>query len=178
MFATAVVGLRLLIIGCALAVEVPPTVVVDFNRSTLVSLPKQPHKIFVRDPALLHVAVSPDGVILTGLDCGEISIVILDDKGTVVMESAVRVETPTSLFNVASNAYDCAPLRKLVGVASDGGGTVANAKASGSDAAQSTVSNPIKPTGENGLQPTRNDICMAMVADSLHIDASLWSSDI
>lgn len=152
--ATAVGGLQFLVLGCALAVEAPPTVIVDLNRSNLVSLPKQPHKVIVRDPALLQVTVSPDGVILTGLDRGETSMVVLDDSGTVVMESTVRVESPSDpdIFiqhGLERRAYHCAPLCKLVSVASDGSGT--NARTSDSAAGQSTDSNQTKLTGGKGL---------------------------
>jgi hypothetical protein len=154
--ATAVVGPRFLIVGCALAVEAPPTVVVDLNRSNLLSLPKQPHRVIVGDSTLLQVTLSTDGVILTGLDRGETSMIVLDDRGTVVMESTVRVESPSDpdIFiqhGLERRAYHCAPLCKLVSVASDGGGTGTNAKTSDSAAGQSTDTNQTKLTGGKGL---------------------------
>jgi hypothetical protein len=158
MLATAVVGLRFLVVGCASAVEAPLTIVVDLSRGRLVCLSKRARKVIVSDPAVLQVTISTDGMILTGLDLGETTMVVLDERGTVVMESTVRVESASEpdIFvqrGLERRAYHCAPLCKLVSVTSDGGGggTGANAKTNNSAAARSTDSNQTQPAGGKGL---------------------------
>jgi Flp pilus assembly secretin CpaC len=113
MLATAVVGLRFLVVGCASAVEAPLTIVVDISRGRLVCLSKQARKVIVSDPAVLQVTISTDGMILTGLDLGETTMVVLDERGADVMESTVRVESASEpdIFvqrGLERRAYHCA----------------------------------------------------------------------
>lgn len=158
LLAAAVAAPQLPALDSARAAETPPTIVVDLNRSKLVSLQRQPHKVIVGDPALLQVTVSPDGVTLTGLDLGETTMAVIDDGGAVVMKSTVRVESAAApdIFvqrGLESRVYHCAPLCNLVSAASDGGGggSSANARTSDSAAAQSTDANQTKPAGGKGL---------------------------
>ena len=132
-------------------------VVVDLNRSRLLELPKAPHKVVVSDPALLGVSISPDGVILTGLDRGETTVDILDDSGAVVMKTTVRVEAHTETditvqHGLERRTYHCAPHCSLLDTVNDQGSVAANAGTSTTAAAPSPAetSQP-KLTGKNGL---------------------------
>ena len=146
------------------AAETPQTIVVDLERSRLVSLPKQSHRVIVADPALLQVTVSADEVILKGLDRGETTMVVLDQRGAVVMKSTVRVEYPfdPDVFvqhGLERRTYHCAPLCKLLDVTSDGGS--ANAKTSNGAASRPTDSKSVKAAEKDfscGYRcPRRND---------------------
>jgi hypothetical protein len=142
--------------GAVLAAEASlAIVVVDLNRSRLLELPKAPHRVIVGNPALLGASVSPDGVILTGLDRGETTLDILDDSGAVVMKTAVRVEAHTETditvqHGLERRTYHCAPHCSLLDIANDQGGA-ANAGTSTAAAAPSADPSQPKPTGGTGL---------------------------
>jgi hypothetical protein len=144
--------------GAVFAAEVSlAIVVVDLNRSRLLELPKAPHRVVVSNPALLGVSVSPDGVILTGLDRGETTLDILDDSGAVVMKTTVRVEAHTETditvqHGLERRTYHCAPHCSLLGIANDQGGDARTGGTSTTVAAPSPAetSEP-KLTGKNGL---------------------------
>ena len=156
LLATAFMAALLPVVSSALAADALQTIVVDLDRGRLVSLPKQPHKIIVGDPALVQVSVLPDGggAVLTGTGRGETTMVVLDDRGAVVMESTIRVESASDVDIFVQRgserrSYHCAPLCKLVDTAGDGGGT--DARTSNGATSHSTNSNPTQSAGGRGL---------------------------
>jgi hypothetical protein len=155
LLAAAAVAPRLPMLGSVLAAEAPPALVVDLNRSKLVSLPKAPHQVIVGDPAILQVADSPDGVTLTGLDQGETTMTVLDDRGGVVTKLMVRVESPSDpdIFvqrGLERGAYHCAPLCRLLSQSGDGGGGDGRASDGARSNSSSSPDHP-KPVGGKGL---------------------------
>jgi Pilus formation protein N terminal region len=144
--------------GSVFAAEASPAiVVVDLNQSRLLNLPKAPHRVIVSDPALLGVSVSPDGVILTGLERGETTMDILDDSDAVVMKTTVRVEAHTETditvqHGLERRTYHCAPHCSLLGIANDQGGAAPSAGTNTTAAAPApTDPSQPKPTGGKGL---------------------------
>jgi hypothetical protein len=156
LLATALVAALLPVISSAHAAEAPPTIVLDLDRGRLVSLPKQPHRIIIGDPALVRVTVLPDGVnaVLTGTDRGETTMVVLDDRGAPIMQSTIRVESASDVDIFVQRgperrSYHCAPLCKLL--SSEGADTGAGTGNSSVSGSTSTSSKPTQPAGGRGL---------------------------
>jgi len=157
LFAAAIVAPDVQSRGAVFAADaLPAIVVVDFDRSRLLELPKAPHKVVVGNPTLLRASVSPDGVILTGLNLGETTMDILDDSGAVVTKTTVRVEARTDVDIIIQRGlerrtYHCAPQCDLLDIANDQGSAAANAGTSTGAALQPTDASQPKLTSGKGL---------------------------
>lgn len=91
-------------------------IVVELDRAKLVNLPQGRGRTVLADPTIIRVTPLSDGsrVVLTGMAFGLTNLVVLDEAGAVVMQSAVKVKEPSDQGVTVHRGqermsyYDCA----------------------------------------------------------------------
>jgi hypothetical protein len=112
--AGAVAVLSLTAFGHAALAEGPWTITVDLDRAKLVDLPKGLNQIILGNPIIVGITPLPGGggAVLTGKAFGETNMIVLDDKGAVVLDALIRIGSPSATDLVVQRgqqraSYDC-----------------------------------------------------------------------
>jgi hypothetical protein len=81
----------------ALAAPIEQKISVGIDEAKLISLPKGLNRIILGNPIIVGITPLPGGgAVLTGKAYGETNLIVLDDRGGIVVEATIRVAMPAN----------------------------------------------------------------------------------
>jgi Flp pilus assembly secretin CpaC len=104
--------------GPAVAADEAIDVTIDFAK--VMKLPRPAHTMFIGNPGIADATVGDeDMLVLTGKTAGTTNLIVLDESGTEVINSIIRVSSDiraltTVFYGVHRQTFSCAPVCEQV----------------------------------------------------------------